>query len=102
KDRFLENARTLLLPTQDRTHSMLSCEELRSIRVPVLVLAGARTPRGLDVTNEALLACLPSGTEYVKVPDAAHYWYTENPRESSRRLEDFFRRHCPRLKSVGA
>jgi hypothetical protein len=49
-----------------------SCEAFRALRVPVMVVAGERTPVAIRATNEAVLVCLPSGTEYAKVAQAAH------------------------------
>jgi pimeloyl-ACP methyl ester carboxylesterase len=90
---YLENARTLLLAAADKTNGRPSCETFGTMPVPTLVLAGERTPKAIELMNEAVLACLPPGTEYAKVPKSGHYWYADNPAEAARRLDAFFRRH---------
>ena len=90
---YVENARTLLLAAADKTNGRPSCETFGTMRVPVLVLAGERTPKAIELMNEAVVACLPPGTGYAKVPSSGHYWYADNPVEAARRLADFFGRH---------
>ena len=93
KGYYLDNAHTLPMAVTDPTAREVDCSTLRTISVPVLVLAGADTPPAARVSNEALLDCLPAGAEYARVPRAAHYWYVDNPVDAARILRSFFRRH---------
>ena len=88
---YLDNARTLSLAARDSTLRPPTCEALGTIRVPVLVIAGDRTPPALRVTNEALMHCLPPGAQFAEVPRAGHYWYADNPRDGAQLLLAFLR-----------
>ena len=92
KGYYLDNAHTLPMAVADPTTREVDCSTLRTISVPVLVLAGENTPPAARVTNEALMKCLPAGAEYARVPRAAHYWYVDNPVKAARILMAFFRR----------
>jgi pimeloyl-ACP methyl ester carboxylesterase len=93
REYFLDNARTFVLATRDRTLRPPTCEALGSVRVPVLVLAGEKSVKVIEVTNEALMTCLPPTAELAKIPNAGHYWYAENAGDASRLLMDFLKRH---------
>ena len=93
KQHYRDNAHTLPMAVTDPTAREVDCSTLRTLSVPVLVLAGENTPPAARATNEALLDCLPAGAEYARVPRAAHYWYVDNPVDATRVLRRFFGRH---------
>ena len=92
KSHYLDNARTLFLVVQDATLRAPGCEALAQLRVPVLVLAGARTPAALRVTNEDAAACI-RGAAYERVPDSGHFWYADNPGAAAKQLVRFLTEH---------
>ncbi|HVF65756.1 MAG TPA: alpha/beta hydrolase [Casimicrobiaceae bacterium] len=93
---YRDNARTLGLAARDPTLRPPSCDALRAIRVPVLVIAGDQTAPAFKVTNDELLRCLAPGAEYALVPRSAHYWYVDNPGDAARLLHAFLRKHRSR------
>ena len=92
---YLDNARTLFLVTRDKTLRAPGCEALETLRMPVMILAGERTPPGLRVTNEAAAACI-SGASYERVPDSGHFWYADNPEAGANHVVRFLAKHRQR------
>ena len=90
---YRDNARTIVLAAADRTLRPPTCAALRAIPVPILLIAGERTPPAIRATNDGLMDCLRPDAERARVPDAGHYWYADNAAEGARLLVAFLRRH---------
>ena len=92
---FRDNARTLLIAARDAgIDRRPTCEALRAIAPPVLVLDGVDTPAAARLTNDALYACLRrADAERFRVPRSRHAWYDENPAAGSDAILRFLARH---------
>lgn len=77
--RWLDNAKTVRPMFAGTPAKPVSCEQLAAIRVPVMVLGGDLSREGYLLGNEALLRCLPTGTQSIRIPNAHHKWNEENP-----------------------
>ncbi|HVF65755.1 MAG TPA: alpha/beta hydrolase [Casimicrobiaceae bacterium] len=89
---YLDNARTLFHVLEDRSLRAPGCEALGKLRIPILVLAGERTPPGLKFTNAAVPTCVAQA-EYREVPRSGHLWYADNPDDGVRLLVQFLTAH---------
>lgn len=67
---------------------------LGGIRVPVLIVNGARDTEARRRAGSALLGALPSA-EQVLIPDAGHLPNLDSPREYNQLMSGFARRHLP-------
>lgn len=87
---LLDNARTLplLLAAPPVT---LTCEMLRGIKVPTLLVRGARTPNIFVVTNRTVGQCI-AGSRLVVIPDASHAMSYDNPEAFNREVLRFLAR----------
>ena len=91
--RWLDNANTVRAMFAGTPTKPVSCEQLAAIRVPVLVLGGELSREGYLLGNEALLHCLPAGTQSVQIPNAHHKWNEENPEAAALAILAFIARH---------
>ncbi len=89
QQRVLDNARTLPPYWARPTALPTTCEQLRSLRVPALVVSGEKTRPNFRYGNEALLACLPKNTATAVIPGAPHPWYEANPDAGARAILAF-------------
>jgi pimeloyl-ACP methyl ester carboxylesterase len=84
---LLDNARTLPLllaaPPQQVT-----CELLRGIKAPTLVVRGERTPKVFVRTNDEAGRCI-AGSRQVVIPKASHPMSFDNPAEFNRAVLEF-------------
>ena len=73
-----DNARTLpLLLSGDRV-PLVTCDSLRAVKAPTLVVAGAQTPSFFSLTANAAVSCIP-GSRLVTIPNANHMMSLQNP-----------------------
>jgi len=94
KEQYRDNAKTLLLAARDREIDRRpSCDTLRTLQVPVLVLEGDHTDAAARVSNDALVACLGAGAERARVPQSGHFWYVDNPRDGAAAILRFIAKH---------
>ena len=89
QQRFLDNAQTMKPLWSNPTSAPVVCSELAQIKIPVLVVRGAQTLAILRFGHEALLACLPSGSQSAVIPDARHTWAPDNPPEAAKVILNF-------------
>ena len=87
REQLLDNARTLplLLAAPPVT---ASCDTLRAIRTPTLVVRGERTPKVFTAIHEAVGRCI-AGSTLAVVPDASHAMSYDNPAAFNRIVLDF-------------
>jgi pimeloyl-ACP methyl ester carboxylesterase len=85
---LLDNARTLPL-LFNAPLAAVSCDELRTIKAPTLLVRGARTPQFFVKINELAGRCI-GGSRQVAVPDAAHAMSWDNPAAFNRAVLQFF------------
>lgn len=87
---LLDNARTMpVLFAAPPTN--VTCEMLRGIRAPTLVVRGERTPRIFSATNDEVARCI-AGSKLVVIPKASHVMSYDNPAEFNRAVLDFLAR----------
>ena len=56
----------------------VSCDTLRAVKTPTLVVEGARTPDYFRLIDKAVVSCI-AGSRLVKIPDASHPMSAQNP-----------------------
>jgi pimeloyl-ACP methyl ester carboxylesterase len=82
-----DNARTLG-PLFAAEQVSVSCDALRGVKIPTLVVRGARTPEIFSRTNELVGRCI-AGSRLVVVPDASHTMSYQNPTGFNRAVLEF-------------
>jgi pimeloyl-ACP methyl ester carboxylesterase len=89
---FVDNARTLprLFAAPQPT---ITCDALRGIRVPTLIVRGERTPRFFTAINAAVSECI-SGSRALIIPKASHAMSLDNPTEFNRAVMGFIGQHA--------
>jgi pimeloyl-ACP methyl ester carboxylesterase len=93
QQRWLDNAKTLPLLFAGAAPPPVTCEELASLKVPVLVMRGDQTRANFALGDEMLLNCLPQGTELALVPNARHMWNQVSPRAGADAILAFIAEH---------
>ena len=89
---LLDNARTLphIFAAPQPT---ITCDALRGIKVPTLVIRGERTPRFFTATNTAVSKCI-AGSKAVTITKASHAMSFDNPMEFNRAVMGFIEQHA--------
>ena len=89
---LLDNARTLplLFAAPEPT---ITCDMLRGIKVPTLVVRGERTPRFFTATNAAVSKCI-AGSKAVTIAKATHAMSFDNPVEFNQAVMGFIAQHA--------
>jgi len=93
QQRWLENANSVGPLFAGGGPAPVSCAELGGIKVPVMVMGGALARASYRYTDEALLRCLPPGTESFQVPNAHHIWPAENAEAGAKAILNFISKH---------
>jgi pimeloyl-ACP methyl ester carboxylesterase len=88
---LLDNARTLPLLFA-APQVVVSCDMLRKVTIPTLVVGGAETPSFFTATNNAVVRCIP-GSRLQVIPKAGHAMSSDNPSEFNKALLLFIARH---------
>lgn len=70
----------------------LTCEDIQRIAAPALVLAGGRSPMGLQQMSEAVARCLKSGN-MITLPQATHHMQLDHPHEFNDTVLAFLAKH---------
>ena len=91
RDHILENAATLG-PTVSSPGPDATCEEVRELRVPVLVLRGERTRPWYRLIAEAASACIP-GAQIAIIARAGHMAILENAAATATLVRGFIAQH---------
>jgi pimeloyl-ACP methyl ester carboxylesterase len=79
-------------PTFGNPWTRVTCDQLRALRLPVLVLRGERTRRWYGLIAEAAAACIP-GAESAIVPGASHMVIVEDPVATAALIAQFITRY---------
>jgi pimeloyl-ACP methyl ester carboxylesterase len=93
REGLLDNARTLPLLFA-APQPTITCDMLRGITVPTLVIRGERTPRFFTATNAAVSKCI-AGSRAVTITQASHPMSFDNPTEFNRAVMGFIGQHAP-------
>jgi pimeloyl-ACP methyl ester carboxylesterase len=88
---LLANAPTVG-PTIAAAAPRVTCDEVRAMRLPVLVIRGERTRPWYRLIADAAAACIP-GAEAAIVPDASHMVIVEQPAATATLIHRFLERH---------
>ena len=92
REGLLDNARTLPLLFA-APQPTITCDMLRGIKVPTLVIRGERTPRFFTATNVAVSKCI-AGSKTVTITKASHAMSFDNPVEFNRAVMGFIAPHA--------
>jgi pimeloyl-ACP methyl ester carboxylesterase len=94
QQRWLDNANTLALSFADTGRALsVTWEQLRALKVPVLVVTGEKSRANFRYGNEMLVSCLPKGTASTIVPNAPHNWFAVNPTGTAKAILAFIAQH---------
>ncbi|HCV42833.1 MAG TPA: hypothetical protein DGH68_05075, partial [Bacteroidetes bacterium] len=66
----------------------LTFDEVRGLKVPVLLLSGETSPRMFHLITEQLLRCLP-GAPHLIIAGASHSMHSQNPNLYNSTVLDF-------------
>ena len=89
---LLDNARTLPLLFA-APQPTITCDALRGIKVPTLIIRGERTPRFFTAINAAVSKCI-AGSKAVTITKASHAMSFDNPMEFNRAVMGFIGQHA--------
>jgi pimeloyl-ACP methyl ester carboxylesterase len=89
QQRFLDNQGTLVPSLTAPPAPPPTCEQLRTLPMPVLVMQGEKSRAGFRASTEGLLRCLSRGVGPFDVPGAGHVWYPVEPRSGAERIMSF-------------
>ena len=70
----------------------LDCDEIKTLKMPVLLIKGDRSPEILTVIIDELDSCI-ANNELVTLPNSSHGLEYENPIEFNRIVLDFISKH---------
>jgi pimeloyl-ACP methyl ester carboxylesterase len=70
----------------------LDCDEIKTLKMPVLLIKGDRSPEILTVIIDELDSCI-ANNELVTLPNSSHGLEYENPIEFNRMVLDFISKH---------
>jgi pimeloyl-ACP methyl ester carboxylesterase len=79
-------------PTYSAPAPVVTCEQLRALQLPVLILRGEQTRPFYRLIAEAAADCIP-GAESAVIPAARHMTIVENPSGSADLVTRFIARH---------
>lgn len=85
------NAKTLA--GEQRAPGPLTCEQLRALSVPSLLVRGEKTGAVSRHRYEMTLTCLPQTAETAIIPGAPHAWQMVNPQASASVILTFLAKH---------
>jgi len=75
---LMENVAPFQLDFNSR-RAPFTCDDAKKITVPVLVLAGDRSPIGLQRIAESAAGCI-TGAKFAKIPNATHWMQLDQPK----------------------
>ena len=79
-------------PTSAAPAPLVTCAQLRTLRLPVLILRGEQTRPWYRLIAEATAGCIP-GAETAVIPAAGHMAIVENPSDTAGLVAGFIARH---------
>jgi pimeloyl-ACP methyl ester carboxylesterase len=89
QERWLGNGNTLPLLFNAPPSQTLTCEQLASLTMPILVIGSEYIRPYFRQSNDRLLQCLHPGIATTVVPDAPHAWYPVNPQAGAEAILTF-------------
>lgn len=93
QQRWLDNATTMAPMFGGRPPKPVTCEQLKSLKVPAMVVRGERTRNNFVFGHDALLGCLPPSTVSAVIPGAMHMWPSDNPSGAAAAILSFIAKH---------
>lgn len=89
KQRLMDNAKEMQAEALSRDiFPELTCEQVASVNIPVLLLSGEHSPPMFSLIEDELARCLPDTMRF-KIPKASHSLQTGNPTYYNKVLLDF-------------
>ncbi len=93
RDIMLDNIVELkAVVSKDNLFPVLSCEEIKRLQVPTLLIKGDRSPKVLVALTNELAACIDN-KEVATLNDTSHGLEYENPLEFNKIVLDFINKH---------
>ncbi len=92
QEQLLYNAKTY--GPEQRAPTPLTCEQLRTLSVPALLIRGEKTGALSRHHYEMTIGCLPKTAEAAIIPGAPHSWYLRNPEDSAKAILTFIAKHA--------
>jgi len=89
QQKWLQNAKTMKPLFTGPPPAPVTCEKLKAIKLPVLVVRGQNTRDSYTHGHEALLLCLPPTAKSMIVPGASHAWPADNPATAATGILEF-------------
>jgi pimeloyl-ACP methyl ester carboxylesterase len=93
KSAVVDNAKTMGPMFKGAPPGALTCQNLKELKVPALVVRGEKTRDAFRFGNEQMLKCLPPTTQSVVVPNARHIWALDNPPAAANEILAFLSNH---------
>jgi pimeloyl-ACP methyl ester carboxylesterase len=93
QQRWLDNARTMGPMFAGPPPTPVTCDQLKGIKVPALVVRGEKTRANFRHGHDTLLGCLPQTAEQAVIPSGTHFWAVDNPTAAATTLLAFIERH---------
>jgi pimeloyl-ACP methyl ester carboxylesterase len=91
QEQLLYSAKTL--GPEQRRGTELTCEQVGTLSIPILLIRGEKTGALPRSRFEATISCLPKSAETAIIPGAPHSWHTSNPEDSAKAILTFIARH---------
>jgi pimeloyl-ACP methyl ester carboxylesterase len=96
RDRMLDNILELRAVVSEENpeniYPSVSCDDIKKLKIPVLLIKGDRSPEFLTVIIDELDSCI-DGNELAILPNSSHGLEFENPIEFNRIVLDFISKH---------
>ncbi len=91
--RWLDNEKTMAPMFSGRPPAPVTCDHVKELKVPVLVVRGEKSRANFKYGHDALMSCLPAGADAVIVPNGTHFWATDNLDDATRAVLSFLGKH---------
>ncbi len=93
QQRWLDNAKTIGPMFSGRPPSSVTCDQLKTMKVPVLAVRGEITRANYRYGHDMLLSCLPQTAEGAIISNGTHFWAVDNPDGAARAILTFIAKH---------
>jgi pimeloyl-ACP methyl ester carboxylesterase len=93
QQRWLDNARTMRPAYAGPPSTPVTCDQLKGLKVPALVVRGEKTRANFRHGHDTLLSCSPQSTEQAVIAGGTHFWMVDNPAATATTLLAFIAKH---------
>lgn len=93
QQRWLDNAKTMRPMFGGPPSAPVTCDQLKTMKVPALAIRGELTRASYRYGHDALMNCLPPTTEGLIFPNGNHFWAVDNPAGAAKAILNFIDKH---------